>query len=119
MIRHLAAWLKLAYVQRRIRQSNEARDSQENASRQLQDVNERLDRLHPEICECVADYERRIAGLERKLKGANDFTRQLIESKIFMVRKELEIERAKSNLVWNCSAGCSRCFSPALILTNG
>lgn len=101
LLRHLAGWLKLAFVQRLIQQRNEALTSQNDASRQVEMINEKLTRLHPEIRERVAEYERRIAQLERELNGANEVTRELIKTRISLARKELEIEKAKSNLVWN------------------
>jgi uncharacterized protein (DUF342 family) len=101
LIQQLGNWLKLQFVQRMIQQRNEAVAAQADASTQVQGLNDRLTKLHPEIRERVADYERRIAQLERELNTSNEVTRELIKTKISLARKELEIEKAKSNLVWN------------------
>lgn len=101
VIANLTGWLKTAFVRRLIQQRDEAITSQADVSQQVEVINKRLTRLHPEIRERVADYERRIAELEKELEDANEVTRELIKTKISLARKELEIEKAKSNLVWN------------------
>lgn len=101
VIAGLTAWLKTAFVRRLIQQRDAAIAAQVDVSQQVEVINKRLTRLHPEIRERVADYERRIAALEKELKGANEINRELIKTKISLARKELEIEKAKSNLVWN------------------
>ena len=101
LIHQLGGWLKQQFVQRLIQQRNEAVSAQVEASGQVNLLNERLTRLNPEIRERVVAYERRIAQLERELGGANEVSRELIKTRISMARKELEIEKAKSNLVWN------------------
>jgi hypothetical protein len=101
LIQQLGNWLKLQFVQRLIQQRNEALAAQADASRQAEVLSDRLTKLHPEIRERVADYERRIAQLERELSTSNEVTRELIKTKISLARKELEIEKARSNLVWN------------------
>lgn len=101
VIAGLTTWLKTAFVRRLIQQRDAAIAAQTDVSQQVEVINKRLTRLHPEIRERVADYERRIAALEKELKGANEMNRELIKTKISLARKELEIEKAKSNLVWN------------------
>ena len=101
LIHQLGGWLKQQFVQRLIQQRNEAVSAQAEASGHVNLLNERLTRLHPEIRERVVEYERRIAQLERELNSANEVSRELIKTRISMARKELEIEKAKSNLVWN------------------
>lgn len=101
LVQQLGTWLKLQFVQRLIHQRNEAVAAQATASEQVELLNDRLNKLHPEIRERVADYERRIAQLERELTTANEVSRELIKTKISLARKELEIEKARSNLVWN------------------
>ncbi len=101
LIQQLGNWLKLQFVQRLIQQRNEAVAAQADASHHAEVLSDRLTKLHPEIRERVADYERRIAQLERELSTSNEVTRELIKTKISLARKELEIEKAKSNLVWN------------------
>ncbi len=101
LMNNLAAWLKLRFVQRLIEQRNEAMGAQAEASNQVEVLSDRLTKLHPEIRERVAEYERRIAQLEHELNSSNEVTRELIKTKISLARKELEIEKARSNLVWN------------------
>ncbi|HAV65051.1 MAG TPA: hypothetical protein DCY13_22110, partial [Verrucomicrobiales bacterium] len=101
VVNHLAAWLKSLFVQRLIQQRNDAVAGQASASGHVEELQARLGRLNPEIRERIADYERRIASLERELKDAGEVNRELIRTRILMARKELEIERARSNLVWN------------------
>ena len=101
MLHQMGGWLRQQFVQRLIQQRNGALASEAGASAQVQVINERLSRLQPEIEERITDYEHRIAGLERELSGANEVTRELIKTRIGLARKELEIEKAKSNLVWN------------------
>jgi uncharacterized protein (DUF342 family) len=101
VIRQLSGWLKRVFVQRLIQQRNESVAAQAAASDQVEQLNARLTRLHPHIRERVAAYERRIAQLERELASANEVSRELIKARISLARKELEIEKARSNLVWN------------------
>lgn len=101
LMRQLAGWVKQHFVQRLVQQRNDALAAEAHATGQVDLINQRLTRLQPEIRERVAEYERRIAQLERELTDANEVTSELIKTKISLARKELEIEKAKSNLVWN------------------
>jgi hypothetical protein len=101
LMQQLAGWLKQHFVQRLVQQRNDALAAEAHATSQVDLINQRLTRLQPEIRERVAEYERRIAQLERELTGANEVSTELIKTKISLARKELEIEKAKSNLVWN------------------
>jgi len=101
LMHQLSAWVKSQFVQRLIQQRNDALTAQASASEHVEILNDRLTKLDPEIRERVADYERRIAQLERDLSTANEVSRELIKTKISLARKELEIEKARSNLVWN------------------
>jgi hypothetical protein len=101
LLQQMAGWLKQHFIQRLIQQRNEALASEAGASEKVQVINERLNRLQPEIQERIAEYERRISDLERELSGANEVNRELIKTRISLARKELEIEKARSNLVWN------------------
>lgn len=101
LMQQLAGWLKQHFVQRLVQQRNDALAAEAQAAGHVDLINERLTRLQPEIRERVAEYERRIAQLERELTDANEVSSELIKTKISLARKELEIEKAKSNLVWN------------------
>jgi len=101
VIQQLTGWLKLEFVRRLISQRTEALATQTAAADQLDSLNDRLTKLRPEIRERVAEYERRIAQLERELDTANEVSRELIKTKISLARKELEIEKARSNVAWN------------------
>ena len=101
LFQQMTGWLRQQFIQRLIQQRNDALAGQAGASAQVQVINERLNRLQPEIQERIADYEQRISGLERELLGANEVTRELLKTRISLARKELEIEKAKSNLAWN------------------
>lgn len=101
LMRQLAGWVKQHFVQRLVQQRNDALAAEAQATGQVDLINERLTRLQPEIRERVVEYERRIAQLERELTGANEVTSELIKTKISLTRKELEIEKARSNPVWN------------------
>jgi hypothetical protein len=97
----MARWLKEQFVSRLIDQRNEAMDNQRAAASRVDQINVRLGNLQPEIRKRIADYEKRIVALEKELVESNAVNKQLIRTRIQMAKKELEIEKARSNLAWN------------------
>lgn len=101
LLDQMSRWLKEQFIVRLIDQRNEAIDNQAGASSKLEQINTRLNKLQPEIRERIATYERRIEDLEKELLESTAINRELIQSRILMARKELEIEKARSKVTWN------------------
>ncbi|GEM_PF-2389125 len=101
LVNQMSRWLKEQFVIRLIDQRNEAIHNQAGASSKVDQINTRLNKLQPEIQKRIAGYEKRIAALERELGESNAMNKELILTRIKMAKKELEIEKAKSNLAWN------------------
>ena len=88
-------------VQGLLTQRKELVEAQQAAASELESLEKRLDEIHAPLQERLQAYENRIAELEKALAAKDEQNRELIKAKIALVRKQLESERAKNQVVLN------------------
>ena len=72
-----------------------------SAAADLAELEKRLDELHTPLQERLRAYEKRVAELEKSLAAKGKENRQLLEAKIQLTRKQMETERARSEIQMN------------------
>jgi len=93
--------LKEELISGLLTQRKELIDAQRAAATEMEALEKRLDEIHAPLQERLQAYETRIAELEKALAAKDEQNRELIKAKIALVRKQLENERAKNNVVLN------------------
>lgn len=97
----LSHWLKQHFAQRLLTERTQMLDTQKSAANELAELEQRLDELHAPLQERLRAYEKRVAELEKSLAAKGQENRQLLEAKIQLTRKQLETERARSEVQMN------------------
>jgi DNA repair exonuclease SbcCD ATPase subunit len=97
----LARWMMGELLQKLMHQRSHLLTSQQKAEEEVEELEQRLEKLHAPLEERLRAYERRISELEKELAAKGDENRQLIEAKIDTARKRLETERSKNPVSWN------------------
>jgi hypothetical protein len=93
--RGLIPWLKQQFVQKLMADRAELMDSQAEASRTAESVNQRLARIEDQIQIQNRGYEERITELTKELTAAKAENRELIQLRIRQVKAEMEAARSK------------------------
>ena len=75
--------------------------TQEQAERELAELERRFIRARTPLEERLKAYERRIAELEQQLAAKGEENRELLQATIVSTRKRLELARARGPLAWN------------------
>ena len=91
----------LPETQRLLSERTQMLDVQKTAATELAELEHRLDELHAPLQERLRAYEKRVAELEKSLAAKGQENRQLLEAKIQLTRKQLETERARTELEFN------------------
>ena len=94
-------WLKQHFAQRLLSERTQMLDVQKTAATELAELEHRLDELHAPLQERLRAYEKRVAELEKSLAVKGQENRQLLEAKIQLTRKQLETERARTEVEFN------------------
>lgn len=97
----LSLWLKQNFAQRLLSERTQMLDAQQSAAADLAELEKRLDELHTPLQERLRAYEKRVAELEKSLAAKGKENRQLLEAKIQLTRKQMETERARSEIQMN------------------
>lgn len=97
----LGVWLKQRFAQRLLTERGQLLDAQKSAATELAELEQRLDELHAPLQERLRAYEKRVVELEKSLAAKGQENRQLLEAKIQLTRKQLETERARSEIQMN------------------
>ncbi len=90
-----------ALVQRLLTQRSEILTSQQQAEREVAQLATRLENLRAPLEDRLKAYEKRIAELEVELAAKGKQNLELIQAKIEMTRKKLQVERSQEPLSWN------------------
>jgi len=93
--------LKEKLVSNLASQRGEMLEIQQSAAAELAELDQRLNELHAPLQERLRAYETRITDLEKALAAKGEENLELIRAKIEMTRKQLEAERAKTELQFN------------------
>ena len=75
--------------------------NQEMAATEMAELEAQLEKVRAPLEERLRTYEQRISELEKELAARGEENRELLKAKIFLVRKQLEIERGKNRLELN------------------
>ncbi|HXT12239.1 MAG TPA: hypothetical protein VN873_11810 [Candidatus Angelobacter sp.] len=92
----LSKWLSSVLTRRLISQRRMLLDTQTNAAAEMAELEARLQRVQAPLQVRLAAYEHRIAELEKELTARGEENRELLKSKIEMMRRQLEAEREKN-----------------------
>lgn len=101
LLSHLAGLISNLFVRRLISQRAELLDSQEKAAAEVDQLGARLEHAHSRMQDRLLAYERRIAELEKELETKDEENRELIKAELRTIRKQLEVERTRSQLGLN------------------
>ncbi|HYG25065.1 MAG TPA: hypothetical protein VEH04_20045 [Verrucomicrobiae bacterium] len=97
----LAGWMASHFTQKLVSQRTEMMDAHRRAAVEVAELEARLEKIQAPLQERLSAYETRIAELEKELSVKDAENRQLIQAKIQIIRKQLEIERDKHRLEFN------------------
>lgn len=84
-----------------VSQRGQLLEAQRSAAAELAEMQRRLNELHAPLQERLKAYEARIADLEKALAAKGEENLELIKAKIAMMRKQLETERSKDQVLFN------------------
>jgi len=98
LVTQLAQLMADKLVQRLVSDRRVLLEAQQKAAQEVAELEARLQRIHAPLQDRLEAYEQRIAELEKELANKDEQNRVLIETKILLVRKQSEIERAKTSL---------------------
>jgi membrane-associated HD superfamily phosphohydrolase len=101
LMTHLAQWLSRVLTQRLISQRRLLLDTQSHAAAEMAELEARLERVQAPLQVRLAAYEHRIAELEKELAARGEENRELLKTKIELMRKQLEAERGKNRVAFN------------------
>jgi len=93
--------LKEELVHGLITQRKELIEAQRAAAVEMEALEKRLTEIHAPLQDRLNAYEARIAELEKALAAKDEQNRELIKAKIALVRQQLELESAKSDVLMN------------------
>lgn len=96
MLPHLRRWLKQKLARKLIADRAELLQTQQDATRKLVNVDERLSRIEQQIQQQNRAYEQRIEELTCELVAAKEENRELIRHRIAQVKAEMEAARARA-----------------------
>lgn len=97
----LARVLGTRLVQRLFAQRKGLMETQQLASAELAEMEDRLAQVHAPLCDRLEAYEKRIAELEQQLARKGAENRELLKAKIDLTRQQLESERARNRTEFN------------------
>ncbi len=98
---HLARLMMNKLFRRLISQRSQMIATQEMAATEMAELEAQLEKVRAPLEERLRTYEKRIADLEKELAVRGEENRELLKAKIFLVKKQLETERAKNRLEFN------------------
>jgi hypothetical protein len=98
LIGHLAGWMSDALVQKLLLQRAHLIDAQQKAVTEVDKLGQRLEKVHSRMHERLVAYERRISELEKELDTKDEINRELIHAEIRSIRRQMDAERAKSEM---------------------
>jgi hypothetical protein len=101
VLSQMARWLSDNVVRRLISDRRQLLDTQQTAVAEIAALAARLEKIHAPLQDRLLTYERRIAELEKELAAKGAENRELIRTKIEMIRKQLEAERGKNRVELN------------------
>jgi len=90
-------WMRERLVQGLFRQRAELLSSQQQATVEMNALEQRLEQLHAPLQERIATYEKRIAELEKDLAVKGEENRELIKAKISLAKQHLTVERERGS----------------------
>ena len=101
LIPHLARWMMNKLVRGILSQRAHLLEAQQKAEVEVAELERRLTKLHAPLEERLMAYEKRIGELEKELAAKGVENRELLQAKIKVARKRLELERAKDHIAFN------------------
>jgi membrane-associated HD superfamily phosphohydrolase len=101
VVSELAHLMKDKVVQDLAKQRKTLLENQQSATAELAGLEERLETLQAPVEERLKAYETRISELEKELAEKGEQNRELIKAKILLTKKQMEAERAKTQVSWN------------------
>ncbi len=96
LLAHLARWMSDKLVRRLISQRTHLLDSQNHAAAEINQLEERVEGIHTRMHDRVLAYKQRIMQLEKQLEAHGETNRELIKAEILTIKKQLELERKKT-----------------------
>jgi hypothetical protein len=96
---HLARWMSSEMFHRIASHREVLVKSQQQAAREMAELEERLVRVHAPLEERLQAYEKRIGDLERELAAKHAENRELLEARIHLARQKLAAERDRGDAV--------------------
>lgn len=101
VLSQLSFWLSNKFTERLISQQQSLLDAQNKAAAEMAELESRLEKIQAPLQDRLTAYERRIADLEKDLAIKGEENRELIKTKIDVVRKQLESKRGIYQMVVN------------------
>lgn len=98
---HFSQWLSRALTHRLISQRRLLLDTQNKAIAEMAELDARLEKVHAPLQDRLEAYEHRIVELEKELAARGAENRELLKTKIEMMRKQLEAQREKNRVEFN------------------
>ena len=93
LVAQLAHWMSDKLVQKLLWQRSHLIETQQKAAGEMDRLGQRLDTIHSRMHDRLAVYERRIVELEKELDTKDEINRELIQSEIHRIRRQMEVER--------------------------
>jgi hypothetical protein len=93
LVAHLSQWFSGVLTQRLISQRSTLLETHDTAAAEIAALEARLEQVQAPLQARLAAYERRIAELEEELAARDEENRELLRTKIEMMRKQLEDQR--------------------------
>ncbi len=101
IVSQLAGWMSSKLTQKLAEDRTQLVDAHQKAAVEVAELEARLEKVQAPLQERLAAYETRIAELEKELVAKDEENRQLIQAKIQIIRRQLELERDKNRLNFN------------------
>jgi hypothetical protein len=95
----LAQWLSNYGVRGLVSQRTRLLNSQEIAANEMAELEARLEKIQAPLQDRLQAYERRIGELEKELSKRGAENRELIKTKLEVVRNQLELKRGTHQLI--------------------
>lgn len=101
LLGHLARWMSDALVQKLLLQRAHLIESQEKAVTEVDRLGQRLETIQFRMQDRLLAYEREISRLEKELDTKDIINRELIQAEIQAIKRQMDVERVKSESGFN------------------
>ena len=98
LVAHLARWMSDSLVQKLLMQRAHLIETQQKAVTEVDKLGQRLDTIHSRMQGRLSVYEQRIVELEKELDTKDELNRELIQTEINNIHRQMDAERVKGEL---------------------